>query len=384
MKAKIQLILFITIPFVLLVLQYDNAFAQTDAVAKIVDTFYTKSSSWSSTLQNYALKLFNLTATLTIVMIGVKSVLYKNDIKSILGQFIMTILFCGFILAVIHNYQEWTMDIINGLKKIAGDLSSSTVNADKPLEKGLHLAGMMIDKVSILSVGEAVGYIVCSLVVMIVFALMTAQIVLIKCESYIIINASLILLGLGGSEYFKEYAINVMRYVLSVAFKLFVMQLVMGIGLDFINADDFKNAGLQEVIVIIGVSVVLFALVKSLPDAIAGVINGSNVSSGNALGQAMTTIVTGAAAAVGGAVGGVAGAQAATSAVKNAAKLAGESGASGMGAVGHMAKSLWGAHQDSKHEEGNVSHPQRMAMNVKSRLQEMKMQNAAKQNDDKS
>ena len=128
------------------------------------------------------------------------------------------------------------------------------------------------------------------------------------------------------------------------------MQLVMGIGLDFINADDFKNAGLQEVIVIIGVSVVLFALVKSLPDAIAGVINGSNVSSGNALGQAMTTIVTGAAAAVGGAVGGVAGAQAATSAVKNAAKLAGESGASGMGAVGHMAKSLWGAHQDSKHD----------------------------------
>jgi len=383
MKAKIQLILFIAIPFVFVVLQYDIAFAQTDIVAKIVDTFYTKSSNWSSTLQNYALKLFNLTATLTIVMIGVKSILYKNDIKSLLGQFIMTILFCGFILAVIHNYQEWSMDIVNGLKKIAGELSAGTIDADKPLSKGYDLAKTIFNKVSMLSIGEAVGYVICALLVMVVFALMTAQIVLIKCEAFVIMNASMILLGLGGSEYFKEYAINAMRYVLSVAFKLFVMQLVMGIGLDFINADDFKDAGFQDIIIVIGVSVVLFALVKSLPDAIAGVINGSNVSSGNALGQAMTTIVTGAAAVAGGAVGGAAGAQAATSAVKNAAKLAGESGASGMGAVGHMAKSLWGAHQDSRHEEGNISHPQRMAMSVKSRLQEMKMQNAANQNDGK-
>ena len=58
------------------------------------------------------------------------------------------------------------------------------------------------------------------------FALMTAQIVMIKCEAYIAMNAAVLLLGFGGSSLLKEYAINTMRYALSVAFKLFVMQLV--------------------------------------------------------------------------------------------------------------------------------------------------------------
>ena len=67
------------------------------------------------------------------------------------------------------------------------------------------------------------------------FALMTAQIVLIKCEAYIAMNAAVLLLGFGGSSLLKEYAINTMRYALSVAFKLFVMQLVLGIGMSFIS-----------------------------------------------------------------------------------------------------------------------------------------------------
>ncbi len=186
-------------------------------------------------------------------------------------------------------------------------------------------------------------------------------------------NASMILLGLGGASFFKEYAINVMRYVLSVAFKLFVMQLVMGLGIQFIQDMSLAEAKLEDIIIVIGVSVVLFALVKSLPDAIAGVINGSNVSSGSALSQAGAALAGGAAAAVGGAIGGAAGTWGASQAVKKAAQTAGMSGASGFGKVGEFGKALTGAHMDARFDRRRAGHFTSMNANAGRRLKEMKM-----------
>lgn len=289
----------------------------------------------------------------------------------------MTLLFCGFILAVINHYQEWSWNIINGLKGIGSELGPSTVNADQPLIVGYNMTVAIINKVSLFKslsdTGKSLGFIIAALVVMIAFALMTAQIVLIKCEASLIMNASMILLGLGGASIFKDYAINVMRYVLSVAFKLFVMQLVVGIGLEFIQSMSMAEATFEDIMILIGVSVVLLALVKSLPDAIAGVINGSNVSSGSALSQAGAALAGGAAAAVGGALGGAAGTWGASQAVKKAAQTAGMSGASGFGKVGEFKNALWGAHMDARFDRRRAGHFTSMNSNAGKRLQEMKM-----------
>jgi type IV secretion system protein TrbL len=386
MKTSITIIRFIALFSFALILttiipQNGICGVSSDVVNQIVNKFYTQSNAWGTILQNYALRLFNLCATLTIVLFGIKSVLHKNNLGSIVQQFVVTLLFCCFILAVIHNYQEWSMNVINGLKKIAGELETNTVNSDSPLQKGYEMATIIIDKASLLNIGQAFGYIVCSIIMMIVFALMTAQIVLIKCEAFIIMNASMLLLGLGGAQIFKNYAINVMRYILATAFKLFVMQLVMGIGLSFIDSSSFTDAGLQDIIIMLGVSVVLLALVKSLPDAIAGVINGSNISTGNALGQAMQQVATGTMAAVGAGVGGALGGAGALtnsiSAVRNASSLANESGASGFGKMMSMGKTLYGAHKQARAEGKKPTYSSRMATNVRSRLQEMKMSKMA-------
>ena len=47
--------------------------------------------------------------------------------------------------------------------------------------------------------------------------------------------ASSILIGLGATSFLREYAVNALRYVFAVAFKLMVMQLVMGVGINFIT-----------------------------------------------------------------------------------------------------------------------------------------------------
>lgn len=379
MKKRLMLIASLAVLVLLCAFTYD-AYAQSgvsaDVVNQVVAKFYEKSSSWSNALQKYALSVYRICAILTISMFGVKAVLQRHQLGEVLGQFVMTLLFCGFIFAVINHYQEWAWNVINGLKSIGSELGSSSTNADQPLKTGYDIAVTILDKITLTSVsgiGKSLGFIICALIVMITFALMTAQVVLIKCEAIIIMNASIILLGLGGSIYFKEYAINVMRYVLSVAFKLFVMQLVMGLGLQFIQDMSLAEAKLEDIIIIIGVSVVLFALVKSLPDAIAGVINGSNVSSGSALSQAGAALAGGAAAAVGGAIGGAAGTWGASQAVKKAAQTAGMSGASGLGKANAFKNALWGAHMDARFDRRRAGHFTSMNANAGKRLKEMKM-----------
>lgn len=241
------------------------------------------------------------------------------------------------------------------------------------------MATTIIEKVDFFSslsdAGKSLGFIIAAIVIMVVFALMTAQVVLIKCESAIVMNAAMILLGLGGSNYFKEYAINVMRNVLAVSFKLFVMQLVLGLGMEFIQDMSIAEAKFEDVMILIGVSIVLLALVKSLPDAIAGVINGSHVSSGSALGQATAAAAGGAVGAATAALGVGVGVAGASGAVKAAAQTSGASGSSGIGKVGQFGKALIDSHRDSRFDSGKVGHFTRMSSNAKKRLQEMKMRN---------
>lgn len=324
-------------------------------------------------MQKYAFDLFRLCLTLSIVTLGVKAAVNKNQIHEIICQFVMTLLFCSLIAAVIAHYQEWSWNIINGFKNIAGKIGSADLNSKGPLKIGYDMAVTILDKISVLSPGEALGFIICSIIVMIAFALMTAQIVFVKCEAMIAMNASVILLGLGGATFFKDYAINVMRYVLSVAFKLFVLQLLMGMGLQFIQELSLANAKFEDIMVVIGVSVVLLALVKSIPDVCSGIINGSHVSSGAALGQAVMATAVGSAAGAAMALGGPLSVARALEAVRKASQVANAAGATGMGKIGHMAGTLKSAHQEARADAGKLSHGERMVGSVNKRLQEMKM-----------
>jgi type IV secretion system protein TrbL len=137
------------------------------------------------------------------------------------------------------------------------------------------------------------------------------------------------------------------------------------VGIAFIEAFDTSTAELQDIFVVIGASIVLLALVKSLPDACSGIINGSHVSSGSAL--------TSAAAVVGGAALGtvISGSNTARN-VRDAANVAGLEGKTGLGKAAHMAGSLWGARQDAK-TAGEKTLSTRTRSEMQERLERAKM-----------
>ena len=291
-----------------------------------------------------ARQLFYWSAILEIAYLGWKAALGATDIGTLFKNFCLSLVTAGFFLAVIHNYHEWAWNIINGLQKIAGEATSLVNASDEPFSVGLELSNNLFEKTGLLEPINSFAYILAGMAILICFSLITLQMIFIKCECMVAMCASAILLGLGATSFFRDYAINSIRYIFAVAFKLMTMQLVMGVGISFIR--DLKitdNDSWLQIGVTICFCIIFYALVKTLPDIVAGIIQGAHVGYGSAI---SSTVAAAGGAAVGAAVGTVAGANTA----RLASQAAGMQGKTGMGRVTGTIGNLAGAGLDAMHK----------------------------------
>ena len=342
---------FVILLFLFILISSSNVYAEPGGiVSDIVDKFSTSSSAYGTSLQKYAERLFYWCILLDTALLGIRVALNRDDISSVVKQFVLILLFSGFIFSVIHNYDVWSMNLIHGLGTIATGLGASDLTLS-PFETGIDIVKKILDSTSSWTPIDSLGYLLVGCIVMVCFALMTAQIVMIKCEAYVAMNAAVLLLGFGGSSLLKEYAINTMRYALSVAFKLFVMQLVVGIGMSFVN--DFKSTSMQleDLLVLIGAAVVLLALVKTIPDVCAGIINGSHTGNGSSL-MSTGAMVAGVGMAAGAAAaGGSASLARGVGSVRAAVQMAGYEGKTGWGKLGGAARNLMIANSAARRDQ---------------------------------
>jgi len=372
MKRHIVIILALCLPALLLLPKVSHAAVDADFVSQLVTEFHNKTTVWEPALKQAALSVFRWLLILEVCFLGIKAALNRDQIGDVVKQFVMLLLTAGFFLAVIDHYSEWTWDIINGLKSVGEGLSSGDYSSDAPFITGMKLVKLILDKLSVWSPGNSIALLIAALVIIVCFALISAYVVIIKCEAMIAMMVCLILVGFGASSFLKDYAVNALRYAFSVAFKLFVLQLILSVGISFIEGFDASAAELQDIFVIIGASVVLLALVKSLPDACAGIINGSHVSSGSALTSAAGGLGSAVAAAGGAALGSSLGVAHTAKSLKDAANIAGMEGKSGLGKAAHMAQSLWGARQDAK-TSGEKNLSTRTRSEMQERLERARM-----------
>lgn len=315
----------------------DVGMAYANEAQGMLDTFAGHTAGWWSLLQKYARDIFILTLTLEIALFGMRMAFQQTQLNEIIGQFVMLLLFAGFIAAVISNYEVWAKAVaLNGLKPLVASLNPGmeVVDAGQPFAIASKVWETVMDaardagfwdfpKVFML---EIIALVIC-----VILALISALVIIVTCEFYIVANVGILLIGLGGSKIFKDYAINVMRYILSVAIKLFVLQLICNIGFTIITMATIKKATaggvstiqFQELFIIVGQAIILLALAKSLPDTCAGILSGSSIGGGNPL------------ASMGRAAGGMAmgmasaGAGYALGAAKNAAALKSSWGTAG-------------------------------------------------------
>lgn len=220
---------------------------------------------------------------------------------------------------------------------LGSDLGFSKTSTSDVFRNGLDMANKVWDTMELLSPVKSLGALISGLILLFCFALIAAEVLVVKCESYVVMNAGIFLLGFGGMKYFKEHSINFMKYGFAVAVKLFVLQLLMGMSSSFIN--DFissleRDASLGSIAVIIGASVVMLVLVKTIPQIFSTLIMGVHGSGGGS-GAALM----GAAGMIGGAVaGGLASGAKTAMSVGDTARSAAQAGS-----LGGAARNIGGA-----------------------------------------
>lgn len=360
--------------------------AHANEAKSMLDTFTGITDDWWGTLRGYAIDIFLLTLTLEIAIFGIRMAFQHTQLNEIIAQFVMLLLFAAFISAVIMNYEEWAKNIVlNGLKPVIAALNPGmeVVDAGKPFA----LAAKVWE--SVLKVCEGAGFFdipkilaleIVALIICIILALISALVIIVTCEFYIVANVGILLIGLGGSKIFKDYAVNVMRYILSVAVKLFVLQLIVNIGFTILTLDSIQGATggniktiqYQQLFLIVGQAIILFALAQSLPSTCAGLLSGAAIGGGNPLAMAVRSV---GGMAAGAATAGAGMAMGAATAWHQAGRLNEASGQSGFI---NRARNILGARSEAKMEKN----PHTITNTLKSKTGAMQVltgQNAAKQ-----
>lgn len=270
-------------------------------IGQMMDQFYSKTSSWASILTGAAMSLFKILLILDVILLGIQLVLKRADIVEVSVEFVRMIFFASIMYVIMVNYKEWSGQILSGFVSLGSDLgySKDLINPNEFFKVAALLVRDIYGAFTHSSIVVGIVGVLSGTILLVCFALMAARIVQITCESYVVMNAGVILLGFGGCGFFKDYAINFLRYAFSVPVKLFTLQLLMGLCTSFIADLRQVTPDVSGAILLVGVAIIMLVLTNTIPDIVGSIVFSANVPTGNALAQSTTAAMTTALAVMG-------------------------------------------------------------------------------------
>jgi len=308
------------------------------------------SARWIGPLQEQAQRLLFALLGISLFWRFVEATIRGTDFGGVVMELVRMVMVGGFFLAVIQFSPAWAHAVVQsftGAAQLAQGGVAAPTTAGMVLAQGIDFVLALLDAATMtekLLVGLLGG------VILLMFAAISAYMLLVMAEMYIVTAGGVLLLGFGGSDWTSDFARRYLIYVVSVGAKLFALLLVVGFATGIFDTWTAGTAStITRLFALVGVVFVAMILVTMLPGMVQGIINGSSIGSG---GPALTGMMTGVSSAVaGGVMSGVkmaAGARAATGAavagmgatsVREAVAKAG-GGAGGAAKVGRAAASM--------------------------------------------
>ncbi|MGD9481121.1 P-type conjugative transfer protein TrbL [Shinella sp. G-2] len=307
----------------------------------------TAAKGWETTVMDAAKSLFWILATIEIGIAAVWLAIQAASLDSWFAELVRRIMFVGFFAFVLAQGPTFAKAVVDSLFQIGA--GGGTASPADVFNAGLAVATKMSEKIQFglfednaLAISAAFAMVV----VVISFSLVAAIFVSVMVEMYIGLLAGMIMLGLGGSSYTKDFAVRYLVYAFSVGMKLMALVMISRIGSEVLiglaNQPDIGDQ-FQTALAIAGIAVVVFIIAIYVPNIMQGVVQGASVSGGMEAirhgGQA-ASFATGAGFLAAGAAGaGFAAAQAARAAGSSVAGAALRGFGAGIGSAGKAAGS---------------------------------------------
>ncbi|NTF44049.1 P-type conjugative transfer protein TrbL [Rhizobium sp. AC27/96] len=262
------------------------AFAQEGQVlTELENQVSSAAKGWETTIMDAAKSLFWILATIEIGIAAVWLAIQSASLDTWFAELVRRIMFIGFFAFVLTQGPTFARAVVDSLFQIgAGGGSASPAEV---FDAGIRVAsqmsqqarfGVFQDNALAIAAVLAMGIIVIS------FSLVAAIFVSVMVEMYVGLLAGMIMLGLGGSSFTKDFAIRYLIYAFGVGMKLMALVMIAKIGsnvlLGLAQAPTASSDQFVTTLAIAGISVVVFIIAMYVPNIIQGVVQGASVSGG--------------------------------------------------------------------------------------------------------
>lgn len=300
------------------------------------------SNDWGPRLHGYAVTVFWSLALIQFIWTFVPLVFKQADFSELIGELIRFLMIIGFFNILLDHSTEWAGAIIDSFRQAgahAASLPTSELMPGDMFAMAVEFSRSILSGISIFNGSLNIVVALAALIVLLSFSFIAAFVFVTLVEAYVVINASVLFMAFGASQWTREYTLAVIRYTVSVGAKLFIVTLIVGLILSV--AEKWQAAYTNDeasLMTLVGLSLMCAYLTKTIPDLIAGMINGSSMGGGSSLGGMAAAGAAGAAAAV--ATIATAGAAAPAAAGALGAAGSGASAASAASGSGGLAASI--------------------------------------------
>jgi len=328
------------------------AFAQQGQVlTELENQVSAAAKGWQTTIMDAARSLFWILAGIEVGIAAVWLAIQAASLDSWFAELVRRIMFIGFFAFVLTQGPTFARAVVDSLFQIGAGAGSAS--PAEVFDAGIRVASQMSEQAKF-GVFEdnalAIAAVLAMAVVVIYFSLVAAIFVSVMVEMYVGLLAGMIMLGLGGSSFTKDFAIRYLVYAFGVGMKLMALVMIAKIGsnvlLGLAQAPTAESDQFITTLAIAGISVVVFIIAMYVPNIIQGVVQGASVTGGMETirhgGQAASFAAGGAFLGAGAVGAGFAAAQAAraggSSAAGSVLRGMGTSLSSGAMAAGAAAK----------------------------------------------
>lgn len=307
----------------------------------LLDLVKKSAEQWDGRLRGYAERLFWMLALIQFIWTFMPLIFKQADFGEIVGELLRFILVIGFFWALLLFAADWAEKVVNSFRQAgaaAAGLGQTAIRPGDIFGTAIELANT-IGNVETWNPLTAFMVALAGVLVLLCFAFIAAFMGLTIIESYVVINASVLFMGFGASQWTREYAMAIVRYAVSVGAKLFVLTLIVGLITD--SAKQWQAAYNHDdasMWTMIGLAFACAYFAKTIPELVAGMISGVSQGGGSSIGGMAAAGAAGAAAAI--ATLATAGAAAPAAAAVGAAGSTGAGAAGAAGATGGLAGAI--------------------------------------------
>ena len=258
---------------------------QGQVLTTLENSVVAAAKGWETTVMDAARSLFWILAGIEVGIAAVWLAINAASLDSWFAELVKRVMFIGLFAFILDGGPTFAKTVVDSLYQIgAGGGSASPANI---FDAGIRVATKMSEQAKFGLFEDnslAIAAVFAMVVVVVCFSLVAAIFVSVMVEMYVGLLAGMIMLGLGGTSYTKDFAIKYLVYAFSVGMKLMALVMIAKIGSDILlglaEAPTATSEQFITTLAIAGISVVVFVIAMYVPPILQGVVQGASVTSG--------------------------------------------------------------------------------------------------------